>query len=117
MSDKSDPPDAREDAPIELRVLANHEYRLALAEHDIAGLQGRIPKRWWKRILWFLPNLMLLAAPIVGGYAALFNEGHTRNLILFTVLAFLMGNSLMNFYWRVALGSRPHRSILVEDHR
>ena len=103
--------------PDHANVSANHEHRILLLEHDVAVLQGRVPKSKTRRVFWFLIHFLVVAVPIVGGTAALFGKDPWRDPIVFGAFGVLVGRSLTDLFLRVAQGTYPHRSLLLNDYR
>ena len=98
-------------------LLANYENRLNQIEYDVGMLQGRMPKSPWRRVGWWVSSLVMLAVPIGGGYAVLFTDDPWKTMIAISALGWLTGGAITRFVRLASRGARPHRSLLMEDHR
>ena len=106
-----------DELPDEAHLAANWEYRISLLEHDVAVLQGRVPKSNIRRTFWLLFNGWLIATPIVGGTAAIYGEDPWKTPIVAAAFGIVVGKILVDFFSKIHQGPRPHRSILLKDHR
>ena len=76
-----------------------------------------MPMGKWRRVFWWIRALSLLLVPIAGAVVAYFVDAPWGRLVVTGALGFLVGSSGVEFFQRVALGPRPHSSILMDDHR
>ena len=106
-----------DEIPNQATLMANWETRIGLLEHDIAVLQGRVPKSKIRRTFWLLINGILIAIPIVGGYFAIYGEDPWKTTVVAGAFAALVGKTLTEFFSRIGQGPRPRQSILLKDHR
>ena len=98
-------------------IMANHEIRLSQLEHQVSLLEGRMPLGKWRRVVWWIHSLWVLLVPIVGAIVALLVNEPWGRWVVAVALGVVIGRAGMEFLNRVASGPRPHRSILMEDHR
>ena len=105
------------ETPDPLTLLVNHENRLNLIEYEIGILQNRMPMNPWRRVIWWMVSLLTLAVPIIGGYAVFFVDDPWKTVIAAGAFGSLAGGAVTRFVTLASKGSRPHRSVLVEDHR
>ena len=106
-----------DELPDQASLAANWEYRISLLEHDVSVLQGKVPNGKIRRAFWLLFNGFLIATPIVGGYAAIYGEDPWKTTVVAGAFAIIVGRTLTEFFSRIGQGPRPHRSILLKDHR
>ena len=76
-----------------------------------------MPMSKWRRAFWWYRNLFALSVPIVGGVAAYFVDAPWGTPVVIGAFGFIIGTSTVQFFQRVDLGPRPHKSILMDDHR
>ena len=105
------------DTPDIATILVTHEDRLNQLEYEVGVLQGRMPKSKLRRVFWWMRSTLLLAVPIVGGVAALFVDDPWKQPIVVAAFGFVIGKTVTDFARFVSQGPRPHRSVLMEDHR
>ena len=98
-------------------LVSNWEYRISMLEHEMGIQQGRMPKNKIRRMFWFIYNGLFITVPIIGGAAAIYGEDPWKTTVVAAAFAFLVGKTLVDFSSKVSQGPRPHRSILVKDHR
>ena len=105
------------DPPNLQSLLVNHEKRLNLIEYDVGKLQDRMPMNKFGQAVWWIVSLWMLAVPIIGGYAVLFMEDPWKTMIAAGAFGLFAGRNVIGFVKSASHGPRPHRSVLVEDHR
>lgn len=98
-------------------LLTNHENRLNQLEYALAKLQGRMPKSTVRQLFWWMSSIFWIAIPIIGGLASLLGEEPWKASVVLVAFGALIGKALSSFASIVAQGPRPHKSLLVEDHR
>ena len=98
-------------------LLINHENRLNQIEHEVGILQGRMPKSKARRVFWWACSMFWLAVPIAGGLASLRGEDPWKQPVVFAAFGVLIGKAASSLVTTVARGPRPHKSLLVDDHR
>lgn len=98
-------------------LLMNHETRLLLLEHDMGTLQNRMPKSKMRRVFWLSGYLIQLGFPILGVWAALFLDEPWKTTLVLSAFGALVSKSLAQFFDTLSSGPRPHRSLLIKDHR
>ena len=106
-----------DELPDQPNLFANWEHRISLLEHEVGLLQGRVPKSKVRRVFWLLFNGFYMATPIIGGYAALYGEDPWKTTIVAGAFGIIVGRTLVEFSTKIGQGPRPHRSILMKDHR
>ena len=106
-----------DEIPDQASLAANWEYRISMLEHDVSVLQGRVPKSKIRRAFGLLFNGSLVATPIVGGLAAIYGEDPWKTTVVAGAFGIIVGKTLVEFFNRISQGPRPHRSILLKDHR
>ena len=103
--------------PDEANLVANWQYRISLLEHQVGILQGRAPKSKIRRTFWLLLNSFLIITPIIGGIVAIFGEDPWKTPVVAAMFGIVVGKTLVDFFLKIGQGPRPHRSILMKDHR
>ena len=98
-------------------LMANWETRIRLLEHEVGVLQGRVPKSKIRRMFWFFYYGFLTVTPIIGGAAAIFGEDPWKTPVVVAIFLFVASKTLSDFFSKISQGPRPHRSILMKDHR
>ena len=98
-------------------LLVNYENRLNELEHEVGVLQGRMPKSWKRRVLWFLNSGILIMVPIIGGAATIFGESPWKELIATAAFVFLVSRITAEFHKKVIQGPRVHQRIISKDYR
>ena len=106
-----------DEAPDQASLAANWEYRISLLEHDVSVLQGKVPKGMIRRVFWLLFSGFLIATPIIGGYTAIFGEEPWKTTVVAGAFGIIVGKTVVEFFTRISQGPKPHRSILLQDHR
>ena len=106
-----------DELPDQASLMANWEDRISLLEHNVAVLQGRMPKNKVRRAFWFLYNGFLTVTPIIGGATAIFVEDPWKTPVILIVFLLMTNKSIRDFLGRIDQGPRPHRSIIMKDHR
>ena len=106
-----------DELPDEANLVANWEYRISLLEHEVGILQGRVPKSKIRRSFWLFINSSLIIAPIIGGIIAIFGEDPRKTPVVAAAFGIVVGKTLVDFFSKIGQGPRPHRSILMKDHR
>ena len=76
-----------------------------------------MPSSKLRRVFWWMRFTLLLAVPIVGGAATLFVDDPWKQPIVVVAFGFLIWETVTDFARLVSQGTRPHRSVLMEDHR
>ena len=98
-------------------LMANWETRIRLLEHEVGVLQGRVPKSKIRRMFWFFFNGSLVIIPLLGGAVAIYAEDPWKTPAVAAAFGILVGKTLTDFFSKISQGPRPHRSILMKDHR
>ena len=98
-------------------LMANWEDRIRMLEHEMSIQQGRMPKSKFRRVFWLIYNWFYMSAPIIGGVAAIFGEDPWKTTVILLVFLFMAQKSITDFSSKIAQGPRPHRSLLMKDHR
>ena len=106
-----------DELPDQASLMANWETRISLLEHEVAVLQGRVPKSKIRRMFWFVYYGFLTATPIIGGAAAILGEDPWKTPVIVAIFLFVASKTLSDFFSKMGQGPRPHRSILMKDHR
>ena len=106
-----------DELPDQASLMANWETRINLLEHEVALLQGRVPKSKIRRTCWFFLNGFLIVTPIIGGAAAILVEDPWKTPVVVAIFLFVASKTLSDFFSKISRGPRPHRSILMKDHR
>ena len=97
--------------------MANWEDRISLLEYEMGIQQGRMPKSKFRRAFWFIYHWLYITAPIIGGAAAIFGEDPWKNSVILMVFLLMAQKLINDFAAKIAQGPKPHRSILMKDHR
>ena len=98
-------------------LLVNHEDRLNQIEHQVGKLQGRMPMSKIRRLIWWPYTATFLMAPVIGGWVALFGQEPWKDEVVIAAFLILSGKTFSDFIGRSIQGSRPHRSLIMKDHR
>ena len=107
-----------DEIPDETTLLVNHENRILQLEHQIAALEGRMPKSRIRRIFWWISSLFPLVMMWIGLLGTFLGPTHELGAI-FLLIGFgtAVTKASLDIGSRRALGPRPHKSLLVKDHR
>ena len=99
-------------------LLLNHENRILQLEHQVAVLEGRIPKNVRRRIAWWIVSLFPVIILYIGLLGAFLGPGHILGWALL-ILGFSLATSniIIDVVFRHAAGPREHQSLIVKDHR
>ena len=98
-------------------LASNWEYRISMLEHEMGTQQGRMPKSNIRRAFWFFYDGLYILAPIIGGATAILGEDPWKTPVILMVFLLMASKSITVFLAKIGQGPRPHRSILMKDHR
>ena len=98
-------------------LLVNYEDRLNQLEYQVDILQKRPPKSRIRRVFWWIYSVSWLVVPIIGGIASIFGEEPWKDLVVIGAFGCFIGKTITDFALTVSQGPRPHRSMLMDDHR
>ena len=98
-------------------LLVNHEDRLNQLEYQVGMLQKRPPKSRIRRVFWGIDSALWLVVPIIGGVVSIFGEGPWKDPVVIGAFGYVIGKTVTDFARMLSQGPRPHKSLLIDDHR